>query len=206
MEIGGTLPAGGTISLTQPDGTRRTVDGRTVTLGAGSYTFRFEAPGYYPDQGVVEVRPGATTSWRPALKAVPEPEPPPPTTAATTGTTPPAAPAHDAAADAAAIEDAVRRWGQAFNDRDAGHIVPTLPANTRAQWQALLSDHRAVTEFHASVDSVAAPVVDGDRASVAFSLTVTFRSGNAPQRQTLAYDAAAQRADGGWNIVSLKAR
>ena len=137
---------------------------------------------------------------------MPEPEPPPPTTAATTGTTPPAAPAHDAAADVAAIDDAVRRWGQAFNDRDAGRIVPTLPANTRAQWQALLSDHRAVTEFHASVDSVAAPVVEGDRASVAFSITVTFRSGNAPQRQTLDYDAAAQRADGGWKIVSLEAR
>jgi hypothetical protein len=173
------------------DGTRQALAGRSATLAAGRYTLRFEAPGYYPDQGVVEVRPGATASWAPVVEAAPgEPEPGEP----------------GAGSDAAAIDAAVRRWGRAFSDRQVAHVVPLLPADTRAQWRALLEDRRAVTDFRASVDAVDPPVVRGDRATVAFSVTVAFRSGNALQRQTLEYRANAQRAGEGWRIVSLAPR
>jgi serine/threonine-protein kinase len=73
VRIGGTLPAGAAITARGPDGTVRSVAGRSIDVGAGAWTFEATAPGHAADRTTLRVSAGGTQTWTPRLRAEPEP-------------------------------------------------------------------------------------------------------------------------------------
>ena len=173
------LPAGSTITLRRADGSTSTVTDATLQLSPGSYTLEFSADGYRPFSGSVRVTAGGNETWRPTVAAV--------------ATPPVNAPTRDAAADRAAIETAVRDFVAAFGRRDVDTVVPLLPAAQRDPWRQLLTDRSNVTNFRASVASLQPATVDGDQASVTFSVQLQFDNRNVDQSPVLQYVGAARR-------------
>jgi ketosteroid isomerase-like protein len=109
----------------------------------------------------------------------------------------------DTRADEQAVQSAVRDFVAAFSRRDAGTVVPLLPANARDAWRALLQN-RGVTDFRATAGEVETPRVNGDAATVTFTVNISFRSQNADQNQMIRYEASAERAGSGWRLTALR--
>lgn len=185
------LPAGATITLKPENGAARPVSGGSLDLAPGSYALEFSAEGYQSFSGTVQVTAGGTARWVATVTAVPAPPPDNP-------------PAHDPAADRAAIETAVRDFVGAFNSRNADVVVPLLPEQARTGWRALLTNTTAVVNFKAVLGSIESASLNGDQATVPFSVQVTYESGNAGQSSTLSYIGTARRAGGAWRLVSLR--
>ena len=193
VEVGGSLPAGATLSARDAAGNVRTINGRSIQLPPGTWTFDLRAPGHENDTQALVVRPGETRTWTPVVRALPPAQPPPQ----------PAQPTRDTRADEAAVQTAVRDFIAAFNRRDAAAVVPLLPANARNAWRTLL-ENRSVTDFRATAGGIDTPRVDGDAATVGFTVNVSFRSQNADQNQTIRYEGSAQRAGAGWRLTALR--
>ena len=73
VRIAGTLPAGAAITARGPDGTIRTVGGRSIEVDAGAWTFEATAPGHTTERTTLRVSAGEAQTWTPRLRVVPEP-------------------------------------------------------------------------------------------------------------------------------------
>ncbi|MGD8276733.1 MAG: hypothetical protein PVH00_01850, partial [Gemmatimonadota bacterium] len=153
------------------------------------------APGYRESNERFDLAPGETRTWSPQLEAVPA-EPPP-----TEATPPPAT--VDRAADQAAVGAAIRGFVTALGQRDAGRVVPLLPADARDGWRTLLTS-RSVTDFAATLRSVGETAFDGDNATTDMVIAVTFRSNNQTQTPVLRYTGSFERDGAAWRLVSLR--
>jgi hypothetical protein len=191
ISVIGDLPAGATV--TAKDSTGLTVIlSATTSLAPGAYTVEFRASGYEPDIRTVVVRSGQSQSWTPNVRAVPLPKATQPVV-------------RDTRADEASIATLVRDFASAFNGRDTNVVLPLLPQNSRATWRSLLPS-RDVTEFSATLGPTTSARVDGDAATVRFTLVVAFISKNATprqQRQTFNFSGSAQRTPSGWKLTAL---
>jgi hypothetical protein len=186
------LPAGATITLRPTSGAARQITGATVELPPGSYTLEFAADGYRAFSSPVRITAGGTHDWAPTLTEVAAEGPPdnPPT--------------RDPAADRAAIETSVRDFVAAFDRRDVNTVVPLLPAAARDGWRALLTNTSDVTNFSATLESVDPVSLDGDEATVRFSVRVAYENRNTRQNPVLPYIGTARRQGGSWRLVSLQ--
>ncbi len=188
ISLTGDLPAGATV--TARDSTGLTVIlGPQTQLAPGTYTVEFRASGYEPDSRSVVVRSGQTQSFTPNVRPI------------TVKTAPPVT--RDVRADQASITTLVRDFVAAFNRRDTTIVLPLLlPQNVRANWRATLPS-RDVTQFSATLRNDETPRVDGDAATVRFSVDLAFRNQNSPLRATLNFSGSAQRTASGWKLTAL---
>jgi hypothetical protein len=110
-------------------------------------------------------------------------------------------PVLDTRADQTAVQQLVRAFNASFSRRDTS-ALRLLPADARQTWRLLFLE-RGVTDFSATLGTLAQPSVSGDSASVQFAMTIAFRSNNQNVRNELRYVGTAQRSPTGWRLVSL---
>jgi Protein kinase domain/Bacterial Ig-like domain (group 2) len=200
VEIAGSLPGGTAIVVREGNGPARPLNGRSVELRPGTYTFEFTQAGYtIPSQRVV-VTAGDTARIVPSATRIAQSPP-----ESTRTTTPPAnnPPARDVRADQSEIENAVRSYVDAFNRKDAAVVVPLLPAATRDAWRLLLQ-RRDVSDFTAKLANLQTPDVNADNATVNFAVQLSFKSQNVTQTPVLRFVGDATRAGSSWRLVALK--
>jgi hypothetical protein len=189
VEVAATnLPAGWSIIMSDPAGQATAVTARSLSLVPGTYVFEFRAPGHETDQQRITVSAGQTQRYSPDVRAVPSRQPPP---------------ARDARADQAAIETAVRDFIAAFQRRDASVVVPLLPSEQRTNWRTLL-ENRGVSDWQATLGTLQPARIDGDNATVQFTVRVSFRSMNQTPRQELRYTGSLERSGSAWRLASLR--
>jgi hypothetical protein len=196
LGLSGDLPPGAQVTARDAAGRIWPIAAAGTALAPGTYTIEFRAAGYETERRELAVGPGEARSWRPALVPLAAPTTP------AYRPDPPAQPTRDVEQDRAAVAALIRDFVGAFNRRDADAVVPLLPANARSDWAALLVN-RDVTDFSASAAHVGAARVDGDTATIDFTINIFFRAWNQTHRPVLQYRGTATYGSDGWRLNSL---
>jgi hypothetical protein len=205
--IAGDLPDGTVITVRDATGRERPVAGRSISLAPGTYIMEARAPGHDMDTRTFVLQGGMVETWTPRLRAAAAQPAPDPVSAAPQEPSPaPARPVTDTRADQAAIDAAVRAFVAAFDARSTAAVVPLLPDHRRAVYTRMLDDERNVTAFGVTLAGIQPAHVEGDVATIAFDIVVSFRNYNQANRIPHGFTGRAERAGTGWRLVSLADR
>jgi hypothetical protein len=210
LVLGTTLPAGATVTLRAADGRSYQFQGEPLALPPGRYRAELRAPGYSPINDDIQVGAGETVRWTREMTAVPRPTPPPPPPPPPPARTDP--PEADVAAELARAEQAVRgrlaALATAFESRSMDQVIalyPSAPADWRNRWAAMVENPQAVRELNASITSVDDFQMNGDAATVRFTLHLEFRDyRNAEQELNAPYTGTLRRSGDIWVIAELR--
>lgn len=198
IHIGGELPPGTVVTATGVDGRSRRAQAGVLTLAPGRYQVNAEAQEYTPVVATVDVLPGSTSILPLRLTRIPA-VPAEPAAA-------PSAPAPGGAADAAAIQDAVRGFAAVLESRDAARIEAAYPA--AAGWLSSASDFLAtVRRLRVRVAGMGTPEVEADAAHLTFTARLEWDdAAGTGQNDQVRFAASLRREGGRWVITRLDAR
>lgn len=188
--VAGELPDGASVVLSDGAGRTWPLSEQRVHVPPGRYTIDFHAPGYESEREAIVLVSGRLERWTPELRPVRAPEAAPP-------------PTRVSEEDRTAILDAIRPFVAAFDRRDPDVVLAALPPSEHPRWRRVLESDE-ITDFSATL-SAASPVrPEGARASVSFTVTVSYRDQGEPQGSHVTYYAYTERRDAGWRLYRLE--
>lgn len=217
-------PRLGTVSVlgSFPDGTRisvngRAIDGTTVQETPGRYTLAISAPGYFPTTAEFEIEAGITKRWSPTLRRLttetesppqrdqPQAETPP------VRSDPPVSQPEAAPADpTSAILQSLETYRSALESHDMAQLRDAffgIPPSEEERWEPFFAQFNEGRFSNLSVGLDAAPpeiTPDGERAEVAFSLTLSYVDPNgSPPGRPIPLRAVLRGGSQGWLLIRI---
>lgn len=105
--------------------------------------------------------------------------------------------------DAQRVRAAIERYASAVSSRDIGQLraaYPGIPQQDVAAWEAWFDAVRSVRQIHSEYTVQREPDIQGDTATVVFTLLLSYGNGQQHQVPAIAY---LQRNGNGWTIQRL---